>query len=100
MAAFHADPQTERYQRRQHQQRTAAQAAGGIDQVSPEILQEIETPQVVSVFPDQGGIAQWNGIVVASRHFAMKGQLGFEIPLHSGAAEELQEETAHGGLPR
>src|ERR1035438_5627625 len=78
---------------------TAAQTARGVHYVAPEIFEKVEAPQIVTVFSDHGGVAQGNGVVVTGRHFAMKSQLGLNIPVHSAAAEELQKESAHRWLP-
>lgn len=70
-----------RDKRTEQQHRTATQSALCIGQVSPEILEQIETPEIEDLLFDKGRIAKLNRIGMRAGHFLVKPEFGFKIPL-------------------
>ena len=60
-------------------------------QVAPEVLDEVEAPEIESLFFDHSLIAQRNRVVMFTGHGAMEGQFGFEVLLQTAAADQFEK---------
>ena len=72
------------------------ESLGGVHDVTPEVFDPGESPQIETLFGDSDGWPQRHGIAVHARLFLMERELLGQVVVEVAAAAKLEQETAHG----